>query len=66
MNLFWVIPSDYPIKDTSEYDPKQTDLSIIFVNAQSGEKYINLEKFVGDRYDLNAWYSGNELIQGKI
>ena len=28
----------------------QADLSIIFINADSGEQYINLEKSVGDRY----------------
>ena len=45
---------------------EQADLSIIFVNADSGEQYINLERSVGDRYDLNAWHSGNELIQAVL
>ena len=39
------------------------DLSIIFISADSGEQYIDLEESVGDRYDLNAWHSGNELVQ---
>ena len=45
---------------------EQADLSIIFINADSGEQYINLERSVGDRYDLNAWHSGNELIQAVL
>ena len=45
---------------------EQADLSIIFVNADSGEQYINLEKSVGDRYDLNAWHSGNELVEAVL
>ena len=45
---------------------EQADLSIVFINADSGEQYINLEKSVGDRYDLDAWHSGNELVQAVL
>ena len=45
---------------------KQADLSIVFINSDSGEQYINLEKSVGDRYDLDAWHSGNELINAVL
>jgi hypothetical protein len=31
LNLFWIIPSDYPIRDTSEYDPIDISLAIILV-----------------------------------
>ena len=34
--------------------------------ADSGEQYIALEESVGDRYDLNAWHSGNELIEAVL
>ena len=44
----------------------QADLSIIFINADSGEQYINLEKSVGDRYDLNAWHSGDKLVNAIV
>jgi beta-glucosidase len=44
----------------------QADLSIVFINADSGEQYINLEKSVGDRYDLNAWHSGNDLVNAVL
>ena len=45
---------------------KQADLCIIFINADSGEDYIRLEKSIGDRYDLNAWHSGNELVESVL
>ena len=41
---------------------KDADLCIIFLMADSGEQYIDLEESVGDRYDLNAWHSGNDLV----
>ena len=40
----------------------KADVCIVFINADSGEDYIRLEKSIGDRYDLNAWHSGNELV----
>ena len=45
---------------------QQADLAIVFINSDSGEQYINLEKSVGDRYDLNAWHLGNELIDAVL
>ena len=44
----------------------QADLCIVFINADSGERYIDLEKSKGDRYDLDAWHSGNELVQAVV
>ena len=45
---------------------KEADICIIFINADSGEDYIKLEKSIGDRYDLNAWHSGNELVEAVL
>ena len=45
---------------------KEADLCLVFVMADSGEQYIDLEESVGDRYDLNAWHSGNELIEAVL
>ena len=44
----------------------KADLNIVFINADSGEEYITLEKSKGDRYDLNAWHSGNELVEAVL
>ena len=45
---------------------KKADICIIFLNSDSGEDYIKLEKSIGDRYDLNAWHSGNELVEAVL
>jgi beta-glucosidase len=34
--------------------------------ADSGEQYIELEESVGDRYDMNAWHNGNELVKAIV
>ena len=45
---------------------KKADICIIFLNSDSGEVFIKLEKSIGDRYDLNAWHSGNELVEAVL
>ena len=34
--------------------------------ADSGEQYIILEKSIGDRYDLKAWHTGNDLVNAVL
>ena len=41
---------------------QNADLCIVFIMADSGEQYISLEKSIGDRYNLDAWHGGNELV----
>ena len=41
-------------------------LFIVFIMADSGEEYISLEKSVGDRYDMDAWHNGNELVNAIV
>ena len=45
---------------------KKAEICIVFINADSGEDYIKLEKSLGDRLDLDAWHSGNELIEAVL
>jgi beta-glucosidase len=45
---------------------EKADLCIVFINADSGEYYISLERSIGDRYNLDAWHSGNELINAVL
>ena len=47
-------------------DNTDINLFIIFLMADSGEQYIELEKSVGDRYDMDAWHNGNELVKAII
>ena len=49
-------------KDAAEL----ADLCIVFINADSGEQYISLEKSIGDRHDLDAWHSGNDLVNAVL
>jgi len=38
-------------------------VALVFITADSGEGYITVEGNAGDRNDLNAWHSGNALVQ---
>lgn len=38
------------------------DMSIVFVNAFSGEGYIHVDDNYGDRKNLSLWHNGDELI----
>lgn len=41
----------------------QASLAIVFVNADSGEGFINVDGNVGDRNNLTLWQGGDSLIQ---
>ncbi|KAF2030595.1 beta-glucosidase [Setomelanomma holmii] len=42
---------------------KQASVSIVFVNADSGEGYITVDGNMGDRNNLTLWQDGDALIQ---
>jgi len=39
------------------------DIAFVFITADSGEGYITVEGNFGDRNDLNAWHSGDALVE---
>ncbi|PGG96396.1 hypothetical protein AJ80_09832 [Polytolypa hystricis UAMH7299] len=41
----------------------QATVSLVFVNADSGEGYISVDRNEGDRNNLTLWKGGDELIQ---
>lgn len=41
----------------------QADVALVFVNADSGEGYINVDGNEGDRKNLTVWGNGDQLIQ---
>ena len=45
---------------------QRADLCIVFLNADSGEQYITLERSRGDRYNLEAWHKGNDLVEAVL
>jgi len=42
---------------------RQSSVSIVFVNADSGEGYITVDGNVGDRNNLTFWQDGDQLIR---
>jgi beta-glucosidase len=38
------------------------DLCLIFIMANSGEELLYLERSHGDRYNMDAWHDGNNLV----
>lgn len=53
--------SDNPSSGASAASAAAT--AIVFINADSGEGYINVEGNNGDRNNLDPWHSGNQLVQ---
>lgn len=41
----------------------QASVSIVFVNADSGEGYITVDGNMGDRNNMTVWHDGDTLIQ---
>ena len=41
----------------------QADIAIVFVQADSGEEYGNVENSKGDRPDLDPWHGGKKLVE---
>ena len=52
--------------DTDVEAAKDADVVIVYVCADSGEKYLELENSKGDRADLDAWHNGNELVEAIV
>ena len=42
---------------------RQVSVAIVFVNSDSGEGYISVDKNEGDRNNLTLWQNGDNLIQ---
>jgi beta-glucosidase len=42
---------------------QNADIAIVFITADSGEEYIEVEMNTGDRNNLNAWHNGADLVK---
>ncbi|KAH6666913.1 glycoside hydrolase superfamily [Halenospora varia] len=42
---------------------QNADVAIVFITSDSGEAYITVETHVGDRNDLKAWHSGDDVVK---
>ncbi|ODV93516.1 hypothetical protein PACTADRAFT_5293 [Pachysolen tannophilus NRRL Y-2460] len=47
------------VDEASDY----ADMAIVFVSADSGEGYIQIDDNYGDRKNLSLWHNGDELIK---
>jgi beta-glucosidase len=63
---FSAITDDYAYNSGQEQIQKlatHASVAIVFVNADSGEGYINVDGNEGDRKNLTLWHGGDHLIQ---
>jgi beta-glucosidase len=57
----WVVDDyKYPLIASTA---QQASTCIAFVQSDSGEGYITVEGFLGDRNNMSAWHAGDTLIQ---
>lgn len=56
------IPDNYAYEQIEEL-AAQASVALVFVNADSGEGFINVDDNMGDRKNLTLWNGGDELIK---
>ncbi|KAK4099035.1 glycoside hydrolase family 3 protein [Parathielavia hyrcaniae] len=57
------ILTNYATSQTKALVSKDNVTAIVFVNADSGEGYINVDGNIGDRKNLTLWKDGDALIK---
>ena len=66
--LIYDVVNGVNIKGTEDYETAQkiaieADICIVYVAADSGEEYLQVENTIGDRPNLDLWHGGDELIE---
>lgn len=56
------IPNNYATEKIEDL-AAQASVALVFVNADSGEGFINVDGNMGDRKNLTLWNGGDELIK---
>lgn len=57
------ILSNYALDETRALVSQEDATAIVFVNANSGEGYINVDGNMGDRKNLTLWRGGDDLVK---
>ncbi|KKA26832.1 hypothetical protein TD95_000775 [Thielaviopsis punctulata] len=57
------ILTNYAWKQTKALVQQPDATAIVFVNADSGEGYIEVDGNIGDRNNLTLWHNGDDLIK---
>ncbi|KAK3358051.1 glycoside hydrolase family 3 protein [Lasiosphaeria hispida] len=55
--------SNYAASQTKSLVSQDNVTAIVFVNANSGEGYINVDGNMGDRKNLTLWKNGDDLVK---
>lgn len=61
--IFYSVTDNYATSQISAILNGPFVTAIVFVNADSGEGYINVDGNEGDRQNLTLWDSGDDLVQ---
>lgn len=61
--IYQSILDNYATSQISALASQESVTAIVFVNADSGEGYINVDGNEGDRQNLTLWHDGDALIQ---
>ncbi len=56
---WWLQDFDLP---NAQLVASQAEVTIVFINSDSGEEYITVDGNVGDRNNLTAWHGGDDLV----
>ena len=57
--------SRHEILDDINFDPtvcNSSYVTLVFIGADSGEEYLNVENNVGDRNSLDPWHNGTQVV----
>lgn len=62
-SIYQSITDNYATSQIAKLVTQANATTIVFVNADSGEGYINVDGNEGDRKNLTLWHSGDDLIK---
>lgn len=60
---FQVVSSTTDDVNSGASAARNADVAIVFIMANSGEAYIEVQGNPGDRINLDPWHNGNELVE---
>ncbi|KAF7732300.1 hypothetical protein EC973_005196 [Apophysomyces ossiformis] len=59
------LPNDWDLKSAAN-TARDSDIAIVFAQADSGEEFITVDGNHGDRKNLSLWHNGDELVGSQI
>lgn len=62
-SLVYTITDNYAYAEINKTVSLPNTTSLVFINSDSGEGYIQVDGNEGDRNNLTAWHAGDQLVQ---